>query len=157
MPRQYTATLFPQAVTASQDLFEVVSGSAKITRIIGIHLSQSTELGDTAEEQLTIMVRKQVDSSGSGGTTVIPGRMDQGDPNFSGTVEVGNTSKAGGSPDVSTRIGIHNWNIRAPLDIIYLPDMRPVLSPGERLVVELYQNPSDSITIGGYIEFEEIG
>lgn len=157
MSRIYTVPLFPQAVTTAQDLFEVQSGSAKVTRIVRWEVSQYSEVGDTQEEGLTLIVRKEVDTTGSGGTTVTPTRADQGDPNFSGTCKVGNTTKAGGSPDVSKRFAVHNWNVRVPFEKVYLPEDRPVLSPSERLVIEIYQNPADSITIGGVIVIEEIG
>jgi hypothetical protein len=49
------------------------------------------------------------------------------------------------------------WNIRVPLQQVYMPESRPVISPGNRWTLELESTPADSITISGTVLLEEIG
>ena len=49
----YTVQFNGVAVTAQMDLFELVANSAKPIVILGFSLSQSTEVGDSAEEALS--------------------------------------------------------------------------------------------------------
>jgi hypothetical protein len=49
------------------------------------------------------------------------------------------------------------WNIRVPFQRIYTPETRPIISPGNRWTLELESAPADSVTMHGYVIFEEIG
>jgi hypothetical protein len=48
-------------------------------------------------------------------------------------------------------------NIRVPFEKVFTPETRPVLSPSRRWTLELATTPADSITMSGYVIFEEIG
>lgn len=155
MGRYYRVSFTAVAVTAQQDFFEVVAPADSAVLVHRISLSQSTETGDAAEEGLSVILKSGSTTSGSGGTapTAIPNSL--GDAAFGGTVEVNNTTKA-----TSGTIVTHcawNWNIRVPFDVVFTPEMRPIISPSARLTVELGTTPADSITISGYMEIEEIG
>jgi hypothetical protein len=158
MGRVYTGTFTEIAVTAAQDLFEIAAPSDSIVYVHEIELYNLTEVGDAAEEQLALeMVRGIGATSGSGGATVTPQPLDDGDPAFGGTVERNNTTKmvaGGGSLESLAEWG---WNVRIPFDKLFTPELRPVISPSDRLTVELKNAPSDSITMQGTIWFEEIG
>lgn len=155
MGRVYSAQFNGVAVTAQQDFFELNAPSDAAVRLLSIHLSQGTELGDAAEEQLLILLKRGQTTSGSGGTTPTAVAYAAGDPAFGGTVEANNTTKASAGTIVT--LEAHNWNVRAPFDRIFTPETCPILSPSGRMTVELATTPADSITISGFIIFEEIG
>ena len=155
MGRIYTAQFTDVAVSAIQDLFEIVAPADAIVVIHDLHLSQKSDVGDAAEEILNIQLTSGHTTSGSGGSapTAIP--VELGDAAFEGTVEANNTTQA-----VSGTIVTHyswDWNIRGPFDKIWTPETRPILSPSRRACVELPAAPADAITMSGTITFEEIG
>ena len=160
MGRMYTATFKSTAVTAAQDLFEIAAPTDSIVIIHDWTLSQTTELGDAAEEQLILTTNRGVGTvtSGSGGATVTPQPISDGDPAFGGTVERNNTTiMAVGTGTLETDLELHAWNIRIPYQKVYTPETRPVISPGNRWTLEMESTPADSITMHGTVTFEEIG
>lgn len=160
MGRIYTATFKSIAVTVAQDLFEIAGPTDAVTIIHEWGLFQTTELGDAAEEQLLLTTNRGVGTvtSGSGGATVTPQPISDGDPAYGGTVERNNTTiMAVGTGTLETDLEVLAWNIRVPFQRIYTPELRPVISPGNRWTLELETAPADSITMHGYVIFEEIG
>jgi hypothetical protein len=158
--RVYTATFKAVAVTAQQDFFEIAAPADAAVEIISWSLSQSTEVGDAQEEQLTVTTNRGVGTvtSGSGGTTQTPQPVSDGDPAFGGTVEANNTTKmVVGSGTLETDLEVFNWNVRVQMDKIYTPEDRPMISPSNRWTLELETTPADSITISGTVVFREIG
>lgn len=154
MGRIYSATFSGTAFTAAVDAFEIVAPADSAVILHELTLSQGTELGDAAEEQLLILVRTGLTSSGSGGTAFTPIPRSLGDAAFGGTCEFMNTTQASGG----TIVNHHSeyWNIRVPYQKIWTPETRVILSPSARLVVTL-PAPTDSVTAGGTLVFEEIG
>jgi len=155
MGRMYTAVFNNVAVTAIQDLFEVVAPADSVVLLHDIHLSQNTDVGDAAEEVLRVELTSGQTTSGSGGSapTAIP--VSFGDAAFGGTVEVNNTTQASAGTIVTHYVW--NWNIRGGFDKIFTPETRPILSPSRRMCLELPAAPADSVTMSGSITFEEIG
>lgn len=153
--RVYTVQFNGVAVTAQQDLFEINAPSDAVVELLEFHLSQTSEVGDTQEEGLSILLKSGQTTSGSGGSapTAVPQSL--GDAAFGGTVEVNNTTKASGGTIVTH--GAWAWNVRVPFDVIYTPETTKILSPGARMTVELATTPADSITMNGYAVFKEIG
>lgn len=159
MGRFYTATFKSIAVTAAQDLFEIAAPSDAVVVIHEWGLFQTTELGDAAEEQLLLTTNRGVGTvtSGSGGAAVTPQQIEDGDSAFGGTVERNNTTVMAAGTGSLEELEIFGWNIRVPLQRIYTPETRPVISPGNRWTLELESVPADSITMHGFVTFEEIG
>ena len=155
MGRIYTAQFTDVAVSAIQDLFELVAPADAIVVIHDLHLSQKSDVGDAAEEILNIQLTSGHTTSGSGGSTVTPVPKELGDAAFGGTCEAKNTTQASGGTIVTHYSW--DWNIRGPFDKIWTPETRPVLSPSRRMCVELPVAPADAITMSGTITFEEIG
>lgn len=155
MGRIYTAQFTDVAVTAIQDLFEIVAPADAIVVIHDVHFSQKTDVGDAAEEILNIQFTSGHTTSGSGGSSVTPVPRELGDAAFGGTCEANNTTQAL-SGTIVTRFS-QNWNIRGPFDKIWTPETRPILSPSMRACFELPVAPADSITMSGTVTFEEIG
>lgn len=160
MGRLYTASFKSIAVTAAQDLFEIAAPTDAVVVVHSWVLSQTTETGDAAEEMLLITTNRGVGTvtSGSGGATVTPQPVSDGDPAFGGTVERNNTTiMAVGTGTLETDLEVHAWNVRVPYQNIYTPEARPVISPGNRWTIECETVPADSITMSGFVTFEEIG
>jgi len=159
MGRLYTATFKSIAVTAAQDLFEIAGPTDAVTVIHEWGLFQTTELGDAAEEQLLLTTNRGVGTvtSGSGGATVTPQPISDGDPAYGGTVERNNTTQMAVGTGTLEELEVLAYNVRVPFQRIYTPETRPVISPGNRWTLELESTPADSITMHGYVIFEEIG
>lgn len=151
----YTAVFNQVAVTAQQDLFEIVSPADAITIIHGLELSQSTELGDAAEEMLTVLIRRGQTTSGSGGTAVTANPIETGSSAYGGTVEANNTTRATTGTILTLRAD--NWNVRMPYLWLPTPEMRPINGPSSRMTFELASTPADAITMSGTLWFEELG
>lgn len=159
MGRRHTAVFDAVAVTAVQDFFEVAAPADAIVVVHGFSLFQTTDLSDAAEEVLRLYTQRGAGSvtSGSGGSSATAQPIEDGDAAFGGTVEVNNTTQmAAGSGSLETleRLG---WNIRVPLEKIYTPETRPIVSPSNRFVLGLAAAPADSVTVSGTITFEEVG
>ncbi len=155
MSRLYTVNFAAVAVTAQQDFFEIVAAAGKPLRILGISLSQSTEVGDAAEEALAILVKSGQTTSGSGGSapTPVPNCVTDAAAGF--TAEVNNTTKASAGTIVTHYAD--NWNIRQPFFPVFPDRMQIELAGGRRLTVELGTTPADSVTMSGTVWVEEFG
>jgi len=155
MARVYTVSFTGVAVTAQQDLFEIVAGSTKSCRVLAVYLSQSTEISDTQEEGLSIILKSGSTTTGSGGTTPTAIPMSVTDAASGATVKVNNTTKA----TAGTIITHHadNWNVRVPFQLIFPEIMQIVIAGSRRMTVELATTPADSITMSGTLYFEEFG
>ncbi len=159
MARVYTVQFNDVAVTAAQDLFEILAPTDGIVVVHEWELFQTSDVGDAAEEILRIETVRGVGSvtSGSGGSTPTAQPLSDGDPAFGGTVEANNTTRmAAGSGTLET-LEQRGWNVRVPLNRIYTPETRPVISPGNRWTLALAANPADSLTVTGCVVFEELG
>ena len=155
MGRVYTAHFNGVAVgTAEQDIFELNAPSDAVVELMEIHCGQTTDFGDAEEEIIDIILERGATTSGSGGTTVTAVGIEAGDPAFGGTVEANNTTQASGGT-IST-VSIHSWNVRVPLDVIFQPESRPVISPSGRIVA-VAEPRADAMSMSGYIVFREIG
>lgn len=155
MGRKYTAQFNGVAVTAQQDLFELVAPSSATVLIHAIHISQSTEVGDAQEEGLSLLWKSGQTTSGSGGSTPTPVPVEAGDAAAGSVVEANNTTKASAGTIVTHYAW--NWNVRMPFDVIFTPETRPVVRPSRRATLELATTPADSITMSGTLVFEELG
>lgn len=152
MGRMYSATFEEVAVTAAQDLFELVAPADMSVAIHGLMISQSSDAGDSESEQLNVLIHRG-SASGSGGTTPTPAPLAVGDAASTVTVEANNTTQG----TEGTIIHSECFNVMAGLQIWWTPECRPIISPSGRLIVELQTAPGDSLTMSGTIYFEEIG
>lgn len=152
----YTIQFNGVAVTAQQDLFEIVAASGKPFVLLAWGISQSTEVGDAAEESLSILVKSGQTTSGSGGSSATPVPTDSANTvAFGGTAEVNNTTPASAGTIVTHYA--HNWNIRVPLDQILTEQQQLLMVASRRMTISLATTPADSITMSGYAVIQEIG
>lgn len=151
----YTVQFNGVAVTAAQDLFELVAASGKPIVILGFTLSQTTELGDAAEEALSILLKSGQSTSGSGGSSPTPVANDSTMAAASFAAEANNTTKASSGTIVTH--GSWAWNIRQPLDVLFTQEQQLVMAASRRCTLELVGAPADSVTMSGTIWIQEIG
>lgn len=155
MWKSYTVTFDNVAVTALQDLIAIVAHSARVARITGFGVSQSTELGDVAEEMLRIRIRSGQTTVGSGGGAFTPVANDPTDQAAGFTARINDTTQASLGTIVNHKYW--NWNLRSPLDIILPEEQQIWLPAGRRATLELVANPADSVTMSGYMDVCEAG
>src|SRR3954447_3189479 len=69
--RAYTVSFAPSAQTVAIDFFELITGAGGTIALLGLVISQTTELGDAQEEKLGLKFTRATGSytSGSGGNT----------------------------------------------------------------------------------------
>jgi hypothetical protein len=147
------ACVFDQvAVTAIQDLFELISASTAVTVIHELSISQSSDAGDTESEQLNVLMHRGT-ATGTGGTTVTPSPMSVGDSAYGGTVEANNTTQS----VEGTLIRSESFNVMNGLSVIWTPEQRPIISPSGLFIVELQIAPADELTMSGTLIIEELG
>lgn len=152
MGRVYSASFEEVAVTAVQDLFEVVAPADATVSIHSVTITQSTDAGDAQAEMLPILIHRGT-ATGSGGSSVTASPLSVGDTAFGGTVEANNTSQS----VEGTFLHAEAFNVQIGFYYLPPPEDRPVVSPSALFIVELQAAPSDSITMSGTVVFEEIG
>lgn len=152
MGRIYSASFEEVAVSAAQDLFEVVAPSDAAVIVHSVTITQSSDAGDAQAEMLPILIHRGT-ATGSGGTTVTPSPLQVGDTAFGGTVEANNTSQS----VEGTFLHAEAFNVQIGFYYLPPPEDRPVVSPSALFIVELQSAPSDAITTNGTVIFEEIG
>lgn len=150
MGRIYSAQFSEVAVTAQQDLFQLEANTTPII-IHGVFLSQSSDLGDTESEGLSIQIRRFTDAVTNDIAEVA---LDGGDAAANADIAVNETTEL-----VTGQSIIHSeaWNILTPFVYLPTPELRPVVQISNGIAVNLNTTPADSITMSGTIYFEEIG
>ncbi len=152
MGRMYTASFEKVAVSAAQDLFQILAPADSVVKIHAIYVTQDSEEGDAQDEQLHILIHRGT-TNGSAGTTPTPTPLNLGDAAAGTVVEVNNTTQG----TEGTLVHSEAFNVRAGFQHLPTPEMQIVVSPSDLLHVELQDAPADSITLSGTIYFEEIG
>ena len=158
MPGQmYSAVFEGVAVSAAQDLFEILAGTVRSFKIHSIHISQSSDAGDSESEQLSISIQRVTGAptSGSGGSTPTPQPYDEGYAASGVVVEANNTTVLTGGTIVS--LFRQSFNVMAGIDIIFTPETMPHFRISTRALIELHTAPADALTMDGTVIFEEIG
>lgn len=155
MGRVYTVPIAPVALTAVQDLWAIVSGTNRPTRLAGIHLFQTSDLGDAAEEILRIRIRSGQTTVGSGGTAPTPISTAPTDAAAQFTARINDTTQASaGTILTHAELG---WNIRVDRDFWLPPEYTFEFTGARRWTVEIPAAPADSLTLGGTLWVAELG
>lgn len=149
------------AAGTDADLISIQPADDKPVRLRGFILSQTSEVGDAAEENLRVTVRKMpatftVGSGGSSITAVTP-PSDAAEPVWSFTARANDTtvSTTSGTAQIVLDMG---WNERnTPYDFWY-PDVSfcPKVRQGEGLVIRIETTAADDLTysVTAFIEEE---
>ncbi len=150
-----TAQFNGVAITAQQDLFELVAPSAKYVKLYMVKLTQTTEVGDAQEENLSILFKRGQTTTGSGGSSPTVTALSGVDGDGTSTVKANNTTKA--TAGTIKTFDVDTWYERSPFLWLPVPEARPIISASVRMTIELATTPADSITANGFILFEELG
>lgn len=157
MSRLYAVTFANVAVTALQDLFYLAPADDKPVILHECRLSQTTELGDAAEEQLRISIVRGHTTVGSGGSAFTPLALNPSDAAAGATARINDTTIA--SAGTAATLLADAMNVRSGWLWLPTPECRPMVTQGAgtTIVVRLLANPADSVTMGGTLIFEELG
>lgn len=154
--RVYTVEFEATAVTAQVDFFEFTPADDKPIEVLGLFLSQSSDVGDAAEEILRYRVIRGHTTGGSGGSAPTPRPVDRSGPAAGFAAETLNTTIA----SVGTTHNLHSdtFNVRTGL-ALWLPDGCEwgATQADTTLVVRLMAAPADSLTMSGTAYVRELG
>lgn len=159
MGLKYTAVFEDIAVTVAQDLFEIAAPADACVVVHAVRMGQSSDAGDAQAEMLSIsMVRGEgTVTSGAGGAAVTPNPLEKGFPAAGSVVERNNTTKMVIGTGALKVMLNEAFNVQVGWLYQPVPEERIVISPSDRLTVELVAAPADSLTMSGQIVFEEWG
>ena len=155
MGRVYAVSFEGVTVTTQVDFFELTPADDKPIAIHGLFLSQSSDVGDAAEEILRVKIIRGHATGGSGGSAPTPAPLDPADAAAGCAAETNNTTIA--STGTAVDLYADAFNIRSGLATIFPPEMRPQASQANTtIVVRLMAAPADSLTMSGTLYFEEL-
>jgi hypothetical protein len=157
MGRVYSVPFSAVAVSAAQDLFEVLASTAKPFFLREIVVAQSSDYGDGAAEGLSILIKRATGAytSGSGGSTVTPAKHATNDAAAGPTAEINNTSQAAAGSGALTTIRTDAFNVQAGYQYLPTPEDRLFFLAAEAVVVSITA-PADAVTMSGTLVFEEL-
>lgn len=151
----YAVTFAAVAITAAQDLFEIVAPSNSRLKLRSVRVDQYTDFGDAASELIPVSIIRGHTTSGSGGTTATPVPVGVTTKAAAATAEVNNTTIAADGAPVTLFAGA--WNIEDGFN--WCPrhyDEQIGIEASQRLVVRCGA-PADSLTVSGTLVFEDTG
>lgn len=139
------------AVSAAQDIFEIVAPATHIIEIREVRIAQYSDFGDAQAEGISVQIIRGYTTSGSAGSTPTLYSL-QGAGTPAGTYEANNTTVAQtGTAKIALADGFNvqsGWWYRPPAD------ERIAVQPGERVVVRITA-PADAITLNASLVVEE--
>lgn len=152
----FVATFTAVAVSAAQDVFEIVAPADSRIAIREIRLGQYSDAADAQAEMLSVTIVRGHTTSGSGGSSVTPVPIagHAGALASTATVEANNTTIAADGTAVT--LCADTFNVMGGWRFYPVPEERPIITNGGRLVVRVTV-PADSLTMNGTIVFEELG
>lgn len=161
MPRLYTVSFTAQTITTAggdRDLFYVAPADDKPCRIVGWDFAQTSDLGDAAEEVLSLNLIRGHTTVGSGGSAATPADVGAAGGTAaaaSATCRTNDTTIASLGTGLTIYAG--GYNIRAAPAPFFLPDeLRvPVTQAEGSIVLRLMAAPADDITMNGTLWFLE--
>jgi len=154
MGQVYSAEFADVAVTVAQDLFSLLVGDDEPIHLLGCVISQNTDVGDAAEEGLTIKIIRGWGTVGSGGSAPTAIALSSKQGAATTTVRANDTTEASAGTDVELHSEV--WNIRMPWIYMPIPELRIRVDQADDLLsVSLITAPADSITVSGTIYWEE--
>ena len=150
MGRMYSVSFAEVAVTAQQDLFQIEALVVPAT-IHAVYLSQTSDVGDAAAENLSILIRRVTDGVTNDLAEV---KLDNGSSAANADLAINETTELTTGAEI---IHSEGWNIAMPFVYLPPPELRPIITIGDAIVVNLNSTPADSITMSGTLYWEESG
>jgi len=153
--RVYTVGINAVAVSAAQDLFTLLCGSSIPIEIHSVSLGQKTLTAWEAKELNFKRVPATV--TVTGGTSVTPRPIMQGDAASSVTATINNTTLATSSGTIVDLLNdawaFLNGFYWSPAGV----EDRWIIQPDQAFCVRLPTAPSESMTVSGTVTFAELG
>lgn len=152
MGRPYYVNFAATAETAAIDFFELIAGASVAFDLWGWDIGQTTELGDAAEEQLDVYIKRASGSytSGSGGNTGVARPVAQpGDAAATLTAESLNTTRIAVGTGTLTTVINTTYNIRSGWKEWLPPEFVIGCGPSQAVALGLTSAPADSVTFVG--------
>jgi hypothetical protein len=152
----FVATFAAVAVTAAQDVFEIVAPASSRLLIREIRLGQYSDPGDAQAEMLSVQIIRGYTTSGSGGSAVTPVNFSpvSGAASPVATVERNNTTVA--QDGTGAVLLADTFNVMGGWRYYPVPEERIEVGVSQRLVVRITA-PADSLTMNGTMVYEEVG
>ena len=153
----YTASFTGVAVSAAQDLFEILAPADAIIIPLSAHFGQSSDYGDAQAEGLRIRWVRGEGATTGNGTTITPA------PHMAGFAASGCTVKRNGTSIMTvgggslTRLRPEGFNAQVGYFYQPTPEERFAVSSNDRLTLELIDAPNDELTAEGFVTYMEIG
>lgn len=148
----FSAPLTPASITTTVDLFHVTAATDNPVTLAAMEVYQTTELGDAAEEVLSIALARGV-TGGTGGTALTEVNFGDGGGSTVTAAVVGLNTTVSTAGTIMAHMG---WNVRIPFFWCPIPELRPrVDATQDPIVFRLLAAPADAITIGGAIYWFE--
>lgn len=146
--RSYAIPFAASAQAGAIDWFELIAGANDGLALLGLDIGQTTELGDSAEEQIDWYIKRASGSytSGSGGSSPTPVAVRSADAAATFTTEVLNTTKIAVGTGTLTTVHQGAFNVRVGLQIFWTPETAITCKASEALAVGMTGTPADSIT-----------
>lgn len=143
--------------TAAGDFLEILCPADAAMILHQVTITQSTDAGDAASEQLRMQISRVTGTptSGSGGGTPTPIPLSSGDAAAGITAESFNTTDLSGG----TSVILHDesFNVMAGMNYLPIPEDRPEFAPSTRCLIALASAPADSVTFQVTAIVEEVG
>jgi hypothetical protein len=152
--RMYSINFADVSVSATQDLINITATAGMAFKIHRIELGQRTL---TAWESKPVkLIRLPVTvTAGSGGTTVTPRPMNNGDAAATVTAHANDTTAATTSGTATTLMA-RDWEFLNGFLVVFTPDERPVIAPSQTVALNLPTAPSGATLASGTILIEEL-
>jgi len=155
MGRLYTVQFNAISVSAVQELFSILPASNIPCLVHALFLGQTSDVGDAQDEVLLYQIIRGHTTVGSGGASVTPVPLDPNDSSAGFTARRNDTTIASSGTPVT--LLSDTFNVRAGLQLIFTPEMRPRVENAEYLVVRLpATQPADALTMSGTLFVEEL-
>ena len=155
MPRQYTCKTENVTVSAAQDLISITGASGKICRIKRISVGATNTTTPTNQEiRLRCRYLPATVTAGSGGSSITPAKLDQGDAAATFTSR-GNDTTPATTSGTAVVLWAQGVNILAGLDYSF-EDM-PTVNVSTAFVFELLSTVSGTVALSAEVDVEEIG
>lgn len=145
---------FAYTGNANVDLVELNVASTKPLVILGYDIQQTSDVGDAAEEIVTLTLKTGASTSGSGGSASTPVAADRSNAAATFTAEQANTTKA--STGTIVTVATYGWNVRVPDREKFTQEQQILLPASARATFEI-SAATDSLTITGQLWVQEIG
>lgn len=150
--RVYTVGFQDVAITALQDMVEILVPTAGVIEILRVEVAQKSDYGDAQAEGASWRLVRATGASGTGGSAATPAQHCHGDAASTCTCETNNTSLA------TTRVAIIPRAFSVQAGDIWVPTPSEVIrvKAAHFFCVELIANPADSLTVSAAVTFKEL-